>query len=53
VANLTRADGAELLAIASRADVRTQVTTYGLEHAQRALDDLRVGAFRGAAVVVP
>jgi alcohol dehydrogenase, propanol-preferring len=53
VANLTRADGAELLAIASRADVRTQVTTYGLEHAQRALDDLRAGAFRGAAVVVP
>ena len=53
VANLTRADGAELLEIALRADVRTQVTTYGLEQAQRALDDLRAGAFRGAAVVVP
>jgi alcohol dehydrogenase, propanol-preferring len=53
VANLTRADGAELLEIAARAGVRTQVTTYGLEHAQRALDDLRAGAFRGAAVVVP
>ena len=53
VANLTRADGVELLGIASRADVRTQVTTYGLDDSQRALDDLRAGAFRGAAVVVP
>jgi alcohol dehydrogenase, propanol-preferring len=53
VANLTRADGAELLEIASRAEVRTQVTTYGLDDTQRALDDLRAGAFRGAAVVVP
>ena len=53
VANLTRADGVELLGIASRADVRTQVTTYGLDDSQRALDDLRAGAFRGAAVVGP
>ena len=44
VANLTRADGVELLGIASRADVRTQVTTYGLDDSQRALDDLRAGA---------
>jgi alcohol dehydrogenase, propanol-preferring len=53
VANLTRSDGVELLEIAARADVRTQVTTYRLDDAQRALDDLRAGAFRGAAVVVP
>jgi alcohol dehydrogenase, propanol-preferring len=53
VANLTRADGTEFLEIAPRADVRTEVTTYGLDDAQRALDDLRAGAFRGAAVVVP
>jgi propanol-preferring alcohol dehydrogenase len=53
VANLTRADGTELLGLAARANVRTEVTTYPLEDAQRALDDLRAGAFRGAAVVVP
>jgi alcohol dehydrogenase, propanol-preferring len=53
VANLTRSDGLEFLEIARRARVRTEVTTYGLEHAQRALDDLRSGAFQGAAVVVP
>jgi alcohol dehydrogenase, propanol-preferring len=53
VANLTRADGAELLEIAPRANVRTEVTTYGLDDTQRALDDLRAGTFRGAAVVVP
>ena len=53
VANLTRSDGIEFLEIARRAKVRTEVTTYGLEDAQRALDDLRSGAFHGAAVVVP
>jgi alcohol dehydrogenase, propanol-preferring len=53
VANLTRADGAELLEIAPRANVRTEVTTYGLDAAQQALDDLRAGMFRGAAVIVP
>jgi propanol-preferring alcohol dehydrogenase len=53
VANLTRADGIEFLELARRARVRTQVTTYALDDTQRALDDLRAGAFRGAAVVVP
>jgi propanol-preferring alcohol dehydrogenase len=53
VANLTRADGLELLEIAERARVRTHVTTYALGDAQRALEDLRAGAFRGAAVIVP
>jgi propanol-preferring alcohol dehydrogenase len=53
VANLTRADGHELLALAPRVPLRPQVTTYALEDAQRALDDLRTGALEGAAVVVP
>ena len=33
--------------------VHTEVTTYALEDAPRALDDLRAGRFSGAAVVVP
>jgi propanol-preferring alcohol dehydrogenase len=53
VANLTRADGHELLALAPRVPLRPQVTTYPLEDAQTALDDLRSGALEGAAVVVP
>ncbi|MES1193405.1 MAG: alcohol dehydrogenase, partial [Solirubrobacterales bacterium] len=53
VANLTRADGHELLALAPRVPLRPHVTTYALEDAQRALDDLRSGALEGAAVVVP
>ena len=53
VANLTRADGDELLALAPRVPVRTHVTTYPLERAGDALTDLRAGRFTGAAVVVP
>ena len=53
VANLTRRDGEEFLALAPRVPVRTEVTEYSLEDAQRALDDLRAGRFQGAAVVVP
>ena len=53
VANLTRADGHEFLALAARAGVRTHVTTYALEAANEALRDLRDGAFEGAAVLVP
>ena len=53
VANLTRRDGDELLALAPAAGVRTEVTTYPLANAGRALDDLRGGHIRGAAVVVP
>jgi propanol-preferring alcohol dehydrogenase len=51
VANLTRADGDELLALAPRARIRTEITTYPLEDANRALADLRAGAFTGAAVL--
>ncbi len=53
VANLTRADGHEFIALAGHAGVRTQVTTYPLEAANEALRDLRDGAFVGAAVLVP
>jgi alcohol dehydrogenase, propanol-preferring len=51
VANLTRADGEEFLALAPRVPVRTEITTYPLEQANTALDDLRAGRFRGAAVL--
>jgi propanol-preferring alcohol dehydrogenase len=53
VANLTRRDGIEFLEVTARAPVRTEVTLYGLADAGRALDDLRRGAFNGAAVVKP
>ena len=53
VANLTREDGRALLELAPRVPIRTHVTTYALEHAADALDDLRSGRLVGAAVVVP
>jgi propanol-preferring alcohol dehydrogenase len=53
VANLTRKDGTEFLELAPSVPVHTHVTQYPLEDAGRALDDLRAGRFRGAAVVVP
>jgi len=53
VANLTRRDGDELLALAPAAGVRTEVTIYPLERANEALADLRGGRVRGAAVLVP
>ncbi len=52
VANLTRRDGVEFLALAPRVPVRIEVTTYPLAAANRALEDLRRGAFRGAAVLI-
>jgi alcohol dehydrogenase, propanol-preferring len=51
VANLTRRDGEELLALAPQVPVRTEVSVYPLEGANEALDDLRAGRFRGAAVL--
>jgi propanol-preferring alcohol dehydrogenase len=51
VANLTRRDGEEFLAVAPRVPVRSQVTRYALEDANQALDDLRHGRFEGAAVL--
>ena len=51
VANLTRDDAREFLALAPRVPVRAHVTTYPLEQAGEALDDLRAGRLEGAAVV--
>jgi propanol-preferring alcohol dehydrogenase len=53
VANLTRADGEEFMALAPQVPVRTSVTQYALERANQALDDLRGGRVRGAAVLSP
>jgi propanol-preferring alcohol dehydrogenase len=53
VANLTRADGEEFLALAPAVPVRTEVETFALEEANEALARLRSGALRGAAVLVP
>lgn len=53
VANLTRRDGEEFLALAPRVPVRSHVRCYGLEQAATALDDLRAGRLEGAAVLVP
>ena len=51
VANLTRRDGEEFLALAPRVPVRTTVVPYALEEANAALDDLRAGRINGAAVL--
>lgn len=53
VANLTRRDAEEFLALAPSVPVRTTVTTYPLPGAEQALADLRAGAFEGSAVIVP
>lgn len=52
VANLTRQDGEDFLAIAPRVPVKTEVTTYPLQEANQALDDLRSGQVQGAAVLL-
>lgn len=52
VANLTRQDGEEFLALAPRVPVQTTVQVYPLEEANRALQDLRAGRIHGAAVLV-
>ena len=51
VANLTRRDGEELLDIAPKVPVKTEVTVYPLEKANDALNDLRSGRLHGAAVL--
>jgi alcohol dehydrogenase, propanol-preferring len=51
VANLTRADGEEFLALAPLVPVRTEVELFPLEQANEALDRVRAGRVRGAAVL--
>jgi propanol-preferring alcohol dehydrogenase len=53
VANLTRRDAHDFLAIAPEVGIETTVTPYPLEAANTALDDLRAGRLQGAAVLVP
>ena len=53
VANLTRCDGEEFLALAPRVPVRTETQKFPLEQANEALIALRSGALSGAAVLVP
>jgi len=52
VANLTRRDGEEFLALAPKVPVHTEVHPYPLDKANEALDDLRAGRFNGAAVIM-
>ena len=52
VANLTRRDGEEFLALAPEVPVHTEVEAYPLEQANDALERLRSGRVRGAAVLV-
>ena len=51
VANLTRKDGEEFLALAPTIPIKTDVHTYLLEDVNQALDDLRHGRFTGASVI--
>jgi propanol-preferring alcohol dehydrogenase len=51
VANLTRRDAEEFLALAPRIPVRTEVESFALLQANEALERLRSGRVRGAAVL--
>jgi propanol-preferring alcohol dehydrogenase len=53
VANLTRRDGEEFLAIAAHVPVQTTIRAYPLAAANLALEDLRAGRLQGAAVLLP
>lgn len=53
VANLTRQDGLDFLALAPKIGIVTRTTVYPLQQANEALADLRAGHFEGAAVLVP
>jgi alcohol dehydrogenase, propanol-preferring len=53
VANLTRRDAREFLALAAEVPLNTHVQAYSLTDANRALSDLKTGHLSGAAVLVP
>jgi alcohol dehydrogenase, propanol-preferring len=53
VANLTRQDGLDFLSLAPKIGIQTSITRYPLRDANRALADLKAGAFEGAAVLIP
>jgi len=51
VANLTRQDGEEFLALAPRVPIETRIEVHPLEHANQAIDSIRDGSLEGAAVL--
>ncbi|HET9120358.1 MAG TPA: zinc-dependent alcohol dehydrogenase family protein [Solirubrobacterales bacterium] len=51
VANLTRQDGEEFIALAPEVPVKTEIQVYPLDQANQALDDMRHGRVRGTAVL--
>jgi propanol-preferring alcohol dehydrogenase len=53
VANLTRRDAEEFLKLAAKIPIQTETQTFPLEEANQALEALRTGELRGAAVLVP
>jgi propanol-preferring alcohol dehydrogenase len=53
VANLTRRDAEEFLALAPKVPIRTETEVLPLAQANEALERLRAGRLRGAAVLVP
>ena len=53
VANLTRRDGEEFLELVARVPIKTETQMFPLERANEALEALRCGRLRGAAVLVP
>ena len=53
VANLTRQDAIDFLALATQIPIKAHVRDYPLQDANRALGDLRDGKIEGAAVLVP
>ena len=52
VANLTRRDGRDFLALAPQVPLRTEIETFPLEGANEALDSLRAGKIQGAGVLL-
>jgi propanol-preferring alcohol dehydrogenase len=52
IANLTRRDGEEFLALAPRVPVRTRIRSFALEEANEAIDHIRRGELHGSAVLV-
>lgn len=52
VANLTRADGSDFMSLVDKISIRPEITTYPLEAANDALDDLRNGTINGTAVLL-
>jgi propanol-preferring alcohol dehydrogenase len=53
VANLTRQDGHDFLNEVAKTPIKTTITTYPLDQAEQALQDLKAGRFEGTAVVIP